>query len=113
MRSCVLIINNYIGVGIGPQFSLQLSNVTETSRIKKYYTADFNQSPPEPSEEIPQLEEKSKSSTSTKAFEKMQSSLFTDVTFGFARIGPSLGVRYYLNFEKDYNYWQFYAIWKF
>lgn len=49
----------------------------------------------------------------TKAFEKMQASVFADVTFGFARIGPSVGIRYYQNFEKDYNYWQFYAIWKF
>ncbi len=106
-------INNYIGVGIGPQFSISLSETSEISTVKKYYLPDFNQNPPQPGEEITQLEEKSSSSSSRKAFEKMQSSIFADVTFGFARIGPSVGVRYYLNFEKDYNYWQFYAIWKF
>ena len=43
----------------------------------------------------------------------MQTSVFADATLGFARIGPSVGIRYYKTFEKDYNYWQFYAIWKF
>jgi len=36
-----------------------------------------------------------------------------EVTGGFSRIGPSLGARYVLNFEDNFNYWQFYAIWKF
>ena len=63
-------INNYIGVGIGPQFSISLSETSEISTVKKYYLPDFNQNPPQPGEEIPQLEEKSGSSTSRKAFEK-------------------------------------------
>lgn len=107
-------INNYIGIGIGPQFSLAVSNVTETFRTKKYYQPIFDPtSPPTPGPEIVSLGKSQTAKESAKAFEKMQSSIFGDVTFGFARIGPSLGVRYYLNFEKDYNYWQFYALWKF
>ena len=43
----------------------------------------------------------------------MQASIFADVTFGFARIGPSVGIRYYKTFEANFDYWQFYAIWKF
>jgi hypothetical protein len=106
-------INNYIGVGIGPQFSVILSETNQINTFKKYYTANINTTPVTPLDEIPQLEEKSNSTFTTKAFEKMRTSIFTDVTFGFARIGPSVGIRYFFNFEKEYNYWQFYAIWKF
>lgn len=107
-------INNYIGVGAGPQFSLAVSSITETLRVKKYYQPIFDPTtPPSPGPEIESLGKSDITKESSKAFEKMQSSVFADVTFGFARIGPSLGVRYYLNFEKNYNYWQFYAIWKF
>ena len=106
-------INNYIGIGVGPQFSVSLNNTTEINQTKRYYAPDFNQNPPRVGEEIESLRGDSTQKTTTKAFEKMQTSLFADVTFGFARIGPSLGIRYYANFEKDFNYWQFYAIWKF
>ena len=107
-------INNYIGIGAGPQFSVLLNQKSETSTIKKYYQPIFDATlPPEPGNEITELQEKASISTNLKAFEKMQTSFFGDVTFGFARIGPSIGIRYYLNLEKDFNYWQFYAIWKF
>jgi PKD repeat protein len=107
-------ITNYIGIGVGPQFSLAVSNVTETFRTKKYYQPIFDPtSPPTPGPEIESLGKSDTTKETAKAFEKMQSSVFGDVTFGFARIGPSAGIRYYLNFERDYNYWQFYAIWKF
>jgi hypothetical protein len=107
-------ITNYIGIGVGPQFSLAVSNVTETFRTKKYYQPIFDPtSPPTPGPEIESLGKSDTTKETSKAFEKMQSSVFGDVTFGFARIGPSAGIRYYLNFERDYNYWQFYAIWKF
>lgn len=106
-------INNYIGVGVGPQFSVSLSNTIETNETKRYFLADFNQNPPQPGNEIESLRTDSSQKTTTKAFEKMNASVFADITFGFARIGPSAGIRYYQNFEKDFNYWQFYAIWKF
>jgi hypothetical protein len=103
-------INNYIGIGIGPQFSVLLNEKTEFSRTTKYYVNQANTNDPV---EIPEEQKTSVINSNNSAFEKMQTSLFTDATFGFARIGPSVGIRYYLNFEKNYNYWQFYAIWKF
>lgn len=107
-------INNFIGVGLGPQFSVLLNQTTENTRTKRYYEPIFDATtPPRPGNEIPSLREDSSQSFKTKAFEKMQTSVFADVTFGFARIGPSVGIRYYANFEKDFNYWQFYGIWKF
>lgn len=106
-------INNYIGVGVGPQFSVSLSNTNKIREVKQYFAPDFGQNPPQPGTEITEARENSTETSKTKAFEKMQTSIFGDVTFGFARVGPSLGIRYYLNFEKEFNYWQFYAIWKF
>lgn len=107
-------INNYIGVGVGPQFSILLNQTTENTRIKRYYEPIFDATtPPRPGNEITSLREDSSESFKSKAFEKMQTSVFADLTFGFARIGPSVGIRYYANFEKDFSYWQFYGIWKF
>ncbi|MEC4004098.1 PKD domain-containing protein [Flavobacterium sp. SUN052] len=104
-------INNYIGLGVGPQVSLVLNETTESQNTKKYY--GVNAATPPPGQELPQLEENNSSKATTDNFQKIQTSVFADVTFGFARIGPSLGARYYMNFEKNFNYWQFYAIWKF
>lgn len=106
-------INNYIGVGVGSQFSVLLNETTEVNRSRKVFAPDFNTNPPSAGEEIESMSMTDSQETSTKAFEKMNASVFADATFGFARIGPSVGIRYYLNFEKDFNYWQFYAIWKF
>lgn len=107
-------INNFIGVGVGPQFSVLLNQTTENSRTKRYYEPIFDATtPPRPGNEITSLREDSSETFKSKAFEKMQTSVFADVTFGFARIGPSVGIRYYANFEKDFSYWQFYGIWKF
>jgi PKD repeat protein len=106
-------INNYIGVGVGPQFSVLLSQSTEINQSRKVYGPNFNTNPISPGDEIESMSSSTSQTEKTKTFEKMQTSIFGDVTFGFARIGPSLGIRYYVNFEKDFNYWQFYAIWKF
>ena len=43
----------------------------------------------------------------------LKTGLLFDLTAGFARIGPSLGARYVINFEQNFNYFQFYGIWKF
>lgn len=104
-------INNYIGVGAGPQFSVLLSQTTDTGSSRKVFVRDNTTQ--QPGAEVTALFQEQSQQLRDRAFEKMQASVFADATFGFARIGPSLGVRYYLNFEKDFNYWQFYAIWKF
>jgi PKD repeat protein len=105
-------INNYIGVGVGPQVSLLVNESTESEVNIKYY--GFNPVfTPYPGRELPQLEENKTQKTSSENYKKTQASIFADVTFGFARIGPSVGIRYYKTFETNFNYWQFYAIWKF
>jgi PKD repeat protein len=106
-------INNYIGIGVGPQFSVLLSQSTEINQNRKVFAPNFNTNPVSPGDEIESMSSSTSQTEKIKTFEKMQTSIFGDVTFGFARIGPSLGIRYYANFEKDFNYWQFYAIWKF
>lgn len=106
-------LNNYIGVGFGPQFSVLLDQTTTFNRSRKVYAPNFNTNPISTGDELESMSANASEETRTKAFEKMQTSVFADVTFGFARIGPSAGIRYYQNFEKDFNYWQFYAIWKF
>jgi len=53
------------------------------------------------------------STENTEAFSSFRTGLLFEVTAGFARIGPSVGARYVLNFKDDFNYLQLYAIWKF
>lgn len=107
-------INNFIGVGVGPQFSVLLNQEIQNTESKSYYEVVFNPAvPPSIGNEIEELRNTTSTSDKLNAFDKMQTSVFADATFGFARIGPSVGIRYYKTFEKDYNYWQFYAIWKF
>lgn len=104
-------VNNYIGLGFGPQFSTTFSSTKETSDTYQYYHAIQNATGSIPGEEIPQLKRETK--TSVKEKNQIQTQLFADVTLGFARIGPSVGIRYYKNFKSDFDSWQFYAIWKF
>lgn len=105
-------VNNYIGVGFGPQFSTTLTSTKETTETVQYYQATQNTTGGFfVGEEIPQL--KSETNTLSKEKTEVQTQLFADVTLGFARIGPSVGIRYYKNFKNDFDSWQFYAIWKF
>ena len=105
-------INNYIGVGIGPQISTTISSKNVTKETFQYYRAIQD-----PSGEIIAGEEftqlKRTTSFSIEEKREVQTQLFADVTLGFARIGPSLGIRYNKNFKEDFDSWQFYAIWKF
>lgn len=104
-------VNNHIGLGIGPQLSMLLGQTTNTSTTRRTFVRDNNTQ--QPGQEVPTLNTEQALQIRDRAFEKTQASIFADLTLGFARIGPSVGIRYYQNFEKDFNYWQFYAIWKF
>lgn len=105
-------INNYVGIGFGPQISTTISSKIETIEALRYYKSVLGTAGVAiPGEEILTL--KSENQTSTTEKTEVQTQLFADVTFGFARIGPSVGVRYYKNFKSDFDSWQFYAIWKF
>ncbi len=108
-------INNYIGLGLGPQFSVAISNDTQVNTTVNYYKAVFDATlPPSKVEEYEFLRKETSETTSIKpSFKEIQTSVFSDITLGFARIGPSIGARYYKSLEKDFSYWQFYAIWKF
>ncbi len=107
-------INNYISIGVGPQISLPLFGQTETENNTKFYQPNFGTiNPPPVGPEIVKLQETTSNTLKTKAFESIQTSFFADITLGFARIGPSLGARFYKSIEENFDYWQFYAIWKF
>ena len=105
-------VNNFIGIGFGPQFSTILTSTKEIKNTFQYYQAIQNTAGGfVVGEEIPQLKREANTTINEKA--EVQTQLFADVTLGFARIGPSVGIRYYKNFKNDFDSWQFYAIWKF
>lgn len=105
-------LNNYIGFGFGPQLTTILSpKVENETSFRYFYVAQDGLGNPIPGAEITQLRRQNTSSQSHKT--KVQTQLFADVTFGFARIGPSVGVRYLKNFSSDFDSIQLYAIWKF
>ncbi len=98
-------VNNYIGLGAGLQNSISLSEKRE-----QQVTMDFYEGP---STDLPIAGTEEFSTSETNTFTNLRTGFLFDVTAGFARIGPSLGARYIMNFEENFNYWQFYAIWKF
>tara|TARA_R110002049_G_scaffold309170_2_gene517853 strand:+ start:1484 stop:3439 length:1956 start_codon:yes stop_codon:yes gene_type:complete len=97
-------INNFIGLGAGIQGNFNFSEKqTSYASVDLYEneTDDFL------------ISSSTNSKESTNSFTNIRKGILFDATLGFSRIGPSLGARYVLNFEVDFNYWQFYAIWKF
>ena len=99
-------VNNYIGLGAGLQGMLSVSQKQTTiTTIENYENINM----------IPgALIDSDTSSTETKnSFTNFKTGFLVEATAGFARIGPSLGARYIFNFKENYNYMQFYAIWKF
>ncbi|WP_281227072.1 DUF7619 domain-containing protein [Flavobacterium aquiphilum] len=97
-------ISTYFGVGAGMQFNMNVSE-EQTQNIK----TDIY----EGTTDKLLLRTEYSTPKDTKSFTKLNSGLLFDFTAGFARIGPSLGARYVLNFDNDFNYVQLYAIWKF
>lgn len=97
-------INNYFGVGAGVLAGFNISKKQDVkSKIELYEGPNTNFL----------IKETNKYETIKDPFSQFKSGVLLDFTAGFARIGPSVGARYVLNFEKNFNYWQFYAIWKF
>ncbi|MCX7548431.1 PKD domain-containing protein [Xanthomarina sp. F1114] len=97
-------LNNYIGLGAGVQGMFTLSEKqTQDILIEQFEgnTDDYLINSAEAKNEYKE------------AFSNFRAGLLFEVTAGFARIGPSIGARYVLNFKDDYNYLQLYAIWKF
>ncbi|MES2240222.1 MAG: PKD domain-containing protein [Bacteroidota bacterium] len=98
-------INNVIGIGAGVQANINASQKQEQRSKIDYFESD------KPDSIIIKTEESSLSSSKT--FSDFKSGLLFDLTLGFARIGPSLGARYVINFKENFNYVQLYGIWKF
>ncbi|KAF2079355.1 PKD domain-containing protein [Flavobacterium sharifuzzamanii] len=97
-------INNYIGVGAGIQ-----ANVNVYSEQNQTITVDTF----EGDKGNFLISSNTSSNTIKNNFSGFKTGLLFDLTAGFARIGPSLGARYVINFEQNFNYFQVYGIWKF
>ena len=98
-------INNFIGVGAGIQ-----SNVNGNQNEINSKKIVVFEGPTESDFVISTTQSQSENSRS---FQNFKVGILFDATFGIARIGPSLGLRYVLNSEKNFNYYQIYGIWKF
>jgi len=99
-------INNYIGLGAGLQGTISLSEKrTEAVKIERF---ESQSTPPGPL-----LESIETSEEISNSFSNLRTGFLIEATAGFARIGPSIGARYVINFKDNYNYMQFYTIWKF
>lgn len=97
-------INNYIGVGAGLQANFNISEErNQTIKIETF----------EGDSEKFVINTKTDSNSVKNSFADFKTGLLFDLTIGAARIGPSLGARYVINFEQNFNYFQFYGIWKF
>ena len=97
-------INNFIGIGAGLQANFNVSEKQEQNlKIETYegITDKFL------------LSTTNESNTEKQSFTSFKTGLLFDLTIGAARIGPSFGARYVLNFEDNFNYVQLYGIWKF
>lgn len=97
-------INNYIGIGAGIQANVNVSSEqNQTIKVDTFEgdKQDFL------------ISSETSSNKIKNTFTDYKAGLLFDLTAGFARIGPSLGARYVMNFEQNFNYFQVYGIWKF
>ena len=97
-------LNNFIGIGAGIQGNITISNKQKQTIIIDLYEDD------KPTRLVSSQEDKSYTTTS---FTNLNAGLLFDLTIGGARIGPSFGARYVVNFKQNFNYLQLYGIWKF
>ena len=98
-------INNYIGIGTGLQ-----ANINATEKATQSTTIDVFEGQ---NNTTPLLNSKTHSITVDHSFTNIKTGVLFDLTIGAARIGPSLGARYVVNFKENFNYMQLYGIWKF
>ncbi|MFD2724940.1 PKD domain-containing protein [Hyunsoonleella rubra] len=102
-------VNNYIGLGAGIQGTVTVSNKT-TNDVLVEDLEGIQQPGADP---LPVIRTTNETDSSSDSFNNLRNSVILDATLGFARIGPSVGARYVYDLEDVFNYWQFYAIWKF
>ncbi|HIC33136.1 MAG TPA: PKD domain-containing protein [Flavobacteriaceae bacterium] len=99
-------VNNYIGLGAGLQGMISVSQKESTTTTIEDYE-NINTVPGA------LISSETTSTENKESFTNFRSGFLVEATAGFARIGPSIGARYVFNFKENYNYMQFYAIWKF
>jgi len=97
-------INNYIGIGAGFQTNINVSQEQNQSKRIDIFEGDSDKLI---------ISTRTESNSAKNSLANLKTGLLLDLTAGFARIGPSLGARYVINFEQNFNYFQFYGIWKF
>jgi len=97
-------INNYIGIGAGIQANVNVASEQNQSIQTDLYEGDKESFLISSTTTLNQIKN---------TFTDIKTGLLFDLTAGFARIGPSLGARYVMNFEQNFNYFQVYGIWKF
>jgi PKD repeat protein len=101
-------INNYVGVGAGIQANINVTEKIDINSVGEIYQTD-----PKQREPFVKVDEKQRPETIENKFTNIKTGVLLDLTLGFARIGPSLGARYVMNFKENFNYFQFYGIWRF
>ncbi|MEO8933355.1 MAG: PKD domain-containing protein [Xanthomarina sp.] len=97
-------INNYIGVGAGLQGMFSVNAIQNYDILIEQFEGDTDDL---------LMNTTTVKNKNTEAFSNFKTALLLETTIGFARIGPSIGARYVLNFKENFNYLQVYAIWKF
>ena len=97
-------MNNYIGIGAGIQANVNVASEQNQNIQTDLYEGD---------KESFLISSTTTSNQIKNTFTDIKTGLLFDLTAGFARIGPSLGARYVMNFEQNFNYFQVYGIWKF
>lgn len=97
-------INNFIGIGTGIQANIDVTSKQEENQKMEVFEGNSDKF---------LLRTDNIENKFSNSFTNIKTGLLFDLTAGFARIGPSLGARYVINFEENYNYFQLYAIWKF
>ena len=97
-------INNYVAIGAGLQANINISEKQDQSQqVDIYENTSTNFL----------VSSTSQNNSFSNSFTNFKAGILLDANFGAARIGPSLGARYVLNFKENFNYMQFYALWKF
>ncbi len=101
-------LNNFLAVGAGVQLKLDFQSKTVTETTGEAYL-----NIPDRGEIRNQENDSFRKTECTENFSNFNSGVFVGVNAGGVRIGPSVGVRYVLNFKEPTSQIQAYAIWKF
>lgn len=97
-------INNFVGIGAGLQANINISQQEDQNQKTGTYEGITDKF---------LISSTKQSNSISNSFTNLKTGLLFDLTLGFARIGPSLGARYVVNFKENFNYFQVYGIWKF